>query len=90
MSTTRVYYVLQHNPGQQPTARLIEATNVMQATRLAAQSTFAVRLASQDDLIQALSAGVTVERPAILPVQAEFDDDGLPVEKEKYVAKKAA
>jgi hypothetical protein len=54
---TRIYIV----DSKDSAARLIRAANKVQARNHAARDTFTVGLASQDDLIMALGAGVKVE-----------------------------
>lgn len=41
--------------------RLVRATNQAQALRHAAKSTFTVKVASQDDIVAAVTSGVKVE-----------------------------
>ena len=54
---TRIYIVDQKDAA----ARLVRATNKVQARNHAARDTFTVALATQDDLIAAVGAGVKVE-----------------------------
>jgi hypothetical protein len=56
-TATRIYLVTNTNG----TTRLVKATVASQAITHVAKSTFSAKVASQDDLVQALSSGVKVE-----------------------------
>lgn len=56
--STRIYLVTDRETQAQ---RLIRSGNQAQAIRHAAQSRFAIEVASQDDLVQLLAAGQAVE-----------------------------
>ena len=68
MATQRIYIV------GTPTGetRLVRASVKQQALSHVANSVFVVRVASQDELVQAISKGVTVENYKA-PDQAELD-----------------
>ena len=68
MATQRIYIV------GTPTGetRLVRASIKQQALSHVANSTFTVRVASQDDLVQAVTKGVAVENYKA-PDQAELD-----------------
>lgn len=68
MATQRIYIV------GTPTGetRLVRASIKQQALHHVANSVFVVRVASQDELVQAISKGVTVENYKA-PDQAELD-----------------
>lgn len=69
--TTRVYHVTHNRTGK---ARLIRASTQAQAFRYAALTEFAIRVASQDDIIFGLSEGG-------IPVEdAGNKQDELPLE----------
>ena len=57
--TTRIYYVHPKLPGDG--ARLVRATNAAQALRHVVRDTLTVELATQNDLVRLLGAGVKVE-----------------------------
>lgn len=59
--STRIYLVTDRETHAK---RLIRAGNQAQAIRHAAQSRFAIEVASQDDLVQLLDAGQKVESAA--------------------------
>lgn len=59
MTTTRIYHVRPKLPGDG--ARLVRATNAAQALRHVVTDTLIVELASQEDLVRLLGAGVEVE-----------------------------
>jgi hypothetical protein len=59
MTATRIYIVGSSDPAFP--VRLVKASIRQQALSHVAQSLFTVRVASQDDLIQALGSGVKVE-----------------------------
>lgn len=69
---TRIYLVRDNAYGDQ---RLIRAGTPAQAVRHAARSQFKVEVASQDDLVAAISAGVVVEEAGVT-----VEDDQLPLE----------
>ena len=69
---TRIYLVRDIATGHQ---RLIRAGTPAQAVRHAARSQFNVEVASQDDLVAALSAGVSVEEHGFAA-----EDEQLPLE----------
>ena len=56
-TATRIYIV----STQDGTNRLVRATVASQAITHAAKSAFTAKVASQDDLVEALSSGVKVE-----------------------------
>jgi hypothetical protein len=56
-TATRIYLV----NGNDGTTRLVKATVASQAITHAAKSAFTAKVASQDDLVQALSSGIKVE-----------------------------
>lgn len=56
--TTRIYYVHPKLPGDG--ARLVRATNAAQALRHVVRDTLTVELATQEDLVRLLGAGVKV------------------------------
>lgn len=56
-TATRIYLVTSTDGA----ARLVKATVASQAITHAAKQSFTVRVASQDDLVNALSSGVRVE-----------------------------
>jgi len=58
MATSTRIYIVTSTDG---TTRLIKATVASQAITHAAKQSFTARVASQDDLVQALSNGVKVE-----------------------------
>lgn len=58
MATATRIYLVTSNDGA---ARLVKATVASQAITHAAKQSFTVRVASQDDLVNALSSGVRVE-----------------------------
>jgi hypothetical protein len=57
MSNVRIYFV--GTPDNN--VRLVKATTKQQALSHVANSLFVVRKASQDDIVDAVSAGITVE-----------------------------
>jgi hypothetical protein len=57
MATTRIYLVNSTDGA----TRLVKATVASQAITHVAKSAFSVRVASQDDLVEALSNGTKVE-----------------------------
>lgn len=57
---TRIYIVEKTNPALDERPALVRAVSPAAALRHAAQDTFSVRVAGQDDLVQALSQGVAV------------------------------
>lgn len=59
MTAQRIYLVGSSDPAHP--LRLVKATVRQQALTHVAQSLFTVRVASQDDLVMALSQGVKVE-----------------------------
>ncbi len=59
--STRIYLVTDR---ETQAMRLIRAGNQAQAIRHAAQSRFAIEVASQDDLVQLLASGQAVESAA--------------------------
>jgi hypothetical protein len=59
MTATRIYIVGSSDPAFP--VRLVKASIRQQALSHVAQSLFTVRVASQDDLISALGAGIKVE-----------------------------
>lgn len=63
----RIYTV-----GSNGAVRLVKATTRQQALSHVANTTFQIRVASQDDLVKHLSAGVTVENYRN-PDQIELD-----------------
>lgn len=64
-STTRIYMVANAQArdiaGNEQPARLVRAPNASQALRHVAADTLAVAVASQDDLVRLIAAGVKVE-----------------------------
>jgi hypothetical protein len=62
MATQRIYIVTNNVTG---TARLIKATVVSQAIAHAAKQEFEAHVATQDELVDSLSAGITVEKAAV-------------------------
>ena len=58
MTTTRVYAITNKTT---KTPRLVRATHPSTALRHVAADAFTVRVASQDDLLTAIAAGVKVE-----------------------------
>lgn len=66
MATQRIYMVANaqaRDPaGNEQPARLVRAIHPAQALRHVAEDTLAVAVASQDDLVRLLSAGVRVEQ----------------------------
>lgn len=58
-AATRIYRVTEKD-GEGP-GRLVRTTHPAAALRHVAEGTFAVAVASQDDLIACIAAGVTVE-----------------------------
>lgn len=59
MATTQRIYLVTTNDGHE---RLVKATQRSQALSHVANSLFTVRVASQDDLVKALTAGTAVEQ----------------------------
>jgi len=59
MSVQRIYLIGSSDPAFP--VRLVKATVRQQALTHVAQSLFTVRVASQDDLVKALTAGVKIE-----------------------------
>jgi len=59
MTATRIYIVGSNDPAFP--IRLVKASIRQQALSHVAQSLFTVRVASQDDLVAALSSGVKIE-----------------------------
>lgn len=59
MTATRIYIVGSNDPAFP--IRLVKASIRQQALSHVAQSLFTVRVASQDDLVNALSKGVKIE-----------------------------
>lgn len=64
MTTTRIYSVYRKHdaPGAPP--RLVRAAHVAQALRHVAADQFSVRVATQDDLLTAITGGSKVEEAA--------------------------
>lgn len=59
--TTRIYAVAVADAVERNPTRLVRAGNQAQALRHVAKASFEVRVATQDDLVSALSTGATVE-----------------------------
>lgn len=59
MAYVRIYHVRPKLPGDG--ARLVRATNAAQALRHVVTDTLTVELASQEDLVRLLGAGIKVE-----------------------------
>ena len=59
MTAQRIYIIGSNDPAHP--IRLVKATNRHQALTHVAQSIFTVRVASQDDLVKALTGNIKVE-----------------------------
>lgn len=71
---TRVYHVTHQSTGK---ARLIRAVSQAQAIRYAANTEFAIRVASQDDIIFGLSSGgIPVEDAGPKQDELPLEGDG--------------
>ncbi|MEY2655983.1 MAG: hypothetical protein RLZZ524_3011 [Pseudomonadota bacterium] len=83
MTTTRIYAVsltaITDEPGV--VSRLVRAGNASQALRHVARDTLTVKVASQDDLVANLSAGVKVETAGdeAEPAPAPTEEKSLPL-----------
>lgn len=62
MATQRIYIVKNNTTGA---VRLIKSTVVSQAIAHAAKQEFTAHVASQDDLVDGLNAGLKIEKVAI-------------------------
>jgi hypothetical protein len=62
MATQRIYIVKNNTTG---TVRLIKSTVVSQAVAHAAKSDFEAHVATQDELVDGLNAGIKIEKTAI-------------------------
>lgn len=72
---TRIYHVTENGTGKY---RLIRAVSQAQAIRYAAQTSFGARVATQDDIVFAMSNGTAVENagPATGDLFKEGSDNG--------------
>lgn len=68
MATTRIYYV--EGRGEGP-ARLVKAISKAQAYGHLARAAFKLHVASQENLVGALSAGAKIEDATAEPIDAE-------------------
>lgn len=75
-SNTRIYAITEKIDGGivDGRTRLVRATSQSQGLRYVAESSFTVRVATQHDLIEHVSAGVKVEDASATPGAETFDN----------------